>query len=141
MLSSPAGSSKWAVRIQGHIAEIEWFKAPEVDDFNQAANALIGHKDYRRGLALLVIDRGTEFNPTKEGIEQIVTLLAAHTQHFDRHIAIAVEKESHFGLVRLFAARAEKHGLVLMPFRQVDEARMWLMAHFSDSQTVAVPAE
>jgi hypothetical protein len=138
---TPERAPQWAVRIQGRIAELEWLKTPEPDDIEQAARALIGHTDYRPGLALLVIDRGTDFNPTQEMIEHIVGRLAPDAKHDDLHIAIVVEKESHFGLARRFASCAEKHGMVLMPFRHAATARQWLLAYFSDSQFVAVPAE
>jgi hypothetical protein len=136
-----SGTNVYAIRVRGGIAEVEWSRIPTFSDIKRALTEVIQHKDYHVGMALLFIDCAAIFNPTSRMIEIGIKSVARYARHFDRHIAFVIEKETHYEIGRICAARAESRGIILMPFREIHTARQWLAAQMSDSNSFPVPAD
>jgi hypothetical protein len=135
------GSNTYAVRIQGGIATVEWFGIPSFKEISRVMNGVIHHKDYRKGMALLFVDRAERFAPAPRMIEIGIRRIALYAKHFDRHMAFVFERETHFEVGRVCAMFAESRGIVLMPFREVNAARQWLVAQMSDSNSYPASAD
>jgi len=134
-----ADANRYEVRLGDRIAEIEITGTPDPKDLEAALAEVLSHKGFRLGMSLLFVDRTTGFNPDRPRIEAAVAMIAGSTRQMDNHIAVVVESESHYGIARGFAECAESHDLILMPFREIETARNWLIAQQSDSRYFPIP--
>jgi hypothetical protein len=128
-----------AIQIRGRIAELQWTREPTPALLDRALRELVQRKNFQLGSGLLLVIRTIDFHPTKEQIEGFVKTLTLFAKHLDRHVAVVVESEFHYGTVRKIDSLAVSQGITLTPFREMGPAEQWLQAQLSDSQFLSVP--
>lgn len=77
---------------------------------------------------LLVIDEGSAFSPTREGIKTMAELMDTILESERVLIAIVVAKIVHYGVGRVFEARVAHGSGRLRVFLREEAARQWLAA-------------
>jgi hypothetical protein len=76
---------------------------------------------------ILIVDRGSAFDPTPDEIQEFVGYWSALFRDAHARIALVVEKEVHFGLGRMAAVYADSHALPFRVFRSRSDADRWLL--------------
>ncbi len=77
-------------------------------------------------IKLLIVDRSTNFDPSTIQLEEIAAMYSSIKDRIYSRWALAVAKEYHFGLGRMYSVIAERYGLDARVFTDVEEAREWL---------------
>jgi hypothetical protein len=95
-------------------------------DVEKTLLALTKDQDYRSGMRILFIDRGSEYNPPKHEPEETARMLSSLVPKFSNRIAIVVKKNIHFGIARMIQAHCEAHEVTFEVFREEQAARIWL---------------
>ena len=75
---------------------------------------------------ILIVDSGSEFNPTQEEILEFVDVWSALFRGFSIRIALLVEKDLHYGLGRVAEVYAENRTLPFRVFRHRSDAVQWV---------------
>ncbi len=128
-----------AIQIRDRIAELQWLKEPTGKALDRALRDLVRHPEFRAGAALLLVIRMVDFHLPPAQIDAIVNTFSLFAKHLDRHVAVVVDSEFHYGTIRTIAAHAEPRGQIMTPFREMGPAEQWLRAQLSDSQILPVP--
>lgn len=95
-------------------------------DVEKTLLALTKDQDYKSGIRILFIDRGSEYNPPKHGTDEAARILSLLVPKISDRMAIVVEKDVHFGLARMIQVHCETHGVTFEVFREEQAARTWL---------------
>jgi len=95
-------------------------------DVKETILALTKDQDFRSGMRILFIDRGSEYNPPKHEPEAGARMLSSLVPKISDRIAIVVKKDLHFGIARMIEAHCEAHGVTFEVFREEQAARIWL---------------
>jgi hypothetical protein len=82
-----------------------------------------GRADMR---ALLILDRGSAFSPTREGIRTLTDLMDELLSTESVVIAIVVSKVVHYGIGRVLEARAGQGSGRVRVFLKEEAARQWI---------------
>lgn len=84
--------------------------------------------DYEPGsrVRILIVDRASDFDPTREEVQDLVGMWSALFGDVSARIALLVERELHYGLGRMAAVYAERQELPFRVFRRRSEAVGWL---------------
>ena len=77
-------------------------------------------------LQILIVDHGSEFEPSREEIQEMVKGWGALFRDVPARIALLVETDIHYGLGRMASVYAEQHGLPFEVFRHSLDAMQWL---------------
>ena len=77
-------------------------------------------------LQILIVDHGSEFEPSREQIQQLVSGWGAIFRYVPVRIALLVDKDIHYGLGRMASVYAEQHDLPFEVFRHSLDAMQWL---------------
>jgi len=77
-------------------------------------------------LQILIVDHGSEFEPSREDVQELVQGWGEIFRNVPVRIALLVEKDLHYGLGRMTAVYAEQHGLPFDVFRHSLDALQWL---------------
>jgi|GEM_PF-2953985 hypothetical protein len=95
-------------------------------DVEKTLLALTRDQDYRSGMRILFIDRGSEYNPPKHEPEEAASMLGSFVPRISDKIAIVVKRDVHFGIARMIQVHCEAHGISFDVFREEQAARIWL---------------
>ena len=77
-------------------------------------------------IKILIVDHGSEFEPSREQIQQLVSGWSAIFRYVPVRIALLVDKDIHYGLGRMASVYAEQHDLPFEVFRHSLDALQWL---------------
>ena len=84
-----------------------------------------GH-DPGRPLRILIVDPGSEFNPSAADVKRVVGLWSGLFEGVPTRVALVVARDLHYGLGRMIAVFAEGIHLPFGLFREEEAARAWL---------------
>lgn len=116
--------------IREGMVELETLKTPTAADLDRTFDEILRHPDFKPGMPLLLIDKGTDFDPPQSAV---FPMFKRHAQiikdHFGGRIAFAVEREYHYGIARLFSSYCESLGIQCHPFRDLSLARNWILGN------------
>jgi hypothetical protein len=88
--------------------------------------------DGSRPLQILIVDHGSEFEPSREEVQELAKGWGAIFSDIPVRIALLVEKDIHYGLGRMASVYAEQHDLPFDVFRHSLDAMQWLSKDDSD---------
>jgi hypothetical protein len=63
--------TKYTISIDHLIARIDWYQTPTVSALVAAVQSILTSKLYNSGLRLLLVDRGTDFNPDELQVQEL----------------------------------------------------------------------
>ena len=81
-----------------------------------------------RSIATLVDARLSEHNPSGEELRSIASFAGSLLPRIGRRVALVVSAEVRFGLGRMLEVFGEPEGVEFKVFRNLDDARSWLVA-------------
>ena len=113
-------------KIENHIAVVKNSGSFSYRDVEKTLLALTKDQDYRSGMRILFIDRGSEYNPPKQEPEDAARMLSSFVPKISDRIAIVVKKDVHFGIARMIEMHSESYGVTFEVFREEQAARNWL---------------
>ncbi len=77
-------------------------------------------------LRILIVDHGSEFEPSREEVQELTRGWGAIFREVPVRIALLVDKDIHYGLGRMASVYAEQHDLPFDVFRHSLDALQWL---------------
>jgi hypothetical protein len=77
-------------------------------------------------LQILIVDHGSEFEPSREEVQELARGWGAIFRDAPVRIALLVDKDIHYGLGRMVSVYAEQHDLPFDVFRHSLDALQWL---------------
>lgn len=99
----------------------------DLDQTIVALRTLVRDPGFGAGFGVLVDARRIEYTPGAEETRQIATL-ATHRDLLLHHpLAIAAEQDLNYGIARMFSAMSSLQGGTVEVFRDLKEARAWLI--------------
>jgi len=113
-------------RIEGDLLYLLAEGHYELEDFEKLVHRALADPACPDPATLLVDARRAEVNPSTGDLRDSARFVGSLGRRIRPRLALVVERDLHFGLGRMFAAFAERHGLNLGAFRDLDEARGWL---------------
>jgi hypothetical protein len=84
--------------------------------------------------ALLILDEGSAFSPTRDGLQTLAGLMDAILSNEEVLIAIVVAKVVHYGIGRVLEARVGRGTGRVRVFLKEEAARQWLAKPPSGSE-------
>ena len=108
-------------------------------DVETTLRALAKDQDFRAGMGVLFIDKGSNYDPPGHEPKAAARMLSSFVPGISGRIAIVVSTDLHFGIARMIQAHCEAHEVTFKVFREEHTARMWLtkgaeQSHASDAQ-------
>jgi hypothetical protein len=88
---------------------------------------LAGDPRFKAGYGVLVDARRIDYAPGREETHQIATVTAQRDILLRHPLAIVVEQDVHYGIARMFSAMTGLQGATAEVFRDMEEARAWLL--------------
>ncbi len=95
-------------------------------DLNIAFSKIRSEFDGSTPVKILVVDHGSEFEPSRKEVQELAKGLGAIFRDFPVRIAVLVEKELHYGLGRMASVYAAQHDVSFDVFRHSLDAMQWL---------------
>ena len=77
-------------------------------------------------LQILIVDHGSEFEPSREEVQDLARGWGSIFRDVPVRIALLVDKDIHYGLGRMASVYAEQHDLPFDVFRHSLDALQWL---------------
>jgi hypothetical protein len=77
-------------------------------------------------MKILIVDNGSEFEPSREEVQDLARGWGAIFRDVPVRIALLVEKDIHYGLGRMVSVYAGQHDLPFDVFRHSLDALQWL---------------
>ena len=77
-------------------------------------------------IQILIVDHGSEFEPSREEVQELARGWGAIFRDVPVRIALLVDKDIHYGLGRMASVYAEQHDLPFDVFRHSLDALQWL---------------
>ena len=97
-----------------------------VGDVHAAFSKIRSEFDGSAPLQILIVDHGSEFEPSREEVQEMVKGWGAIFRNIPTRIALLVETDVHYGLGRMASVYAEQYGLPFDVFRHSLDAMQWL---------------
>jgi hypothetical protein len=97
-----------------------------VGDIHAAFSKIQAEFDGSAPLQILVVDHGSEFEPSREEAQELASGWGAIFRDTPVRIALLVDKDIHYGLGRMVSVFAEQHDLLFDVFRHSLDALQWL---------------
>jgi hypothetical protein len=97
-----------------------------VDHLLTAFTKIRSEFDGTTPLQILIVDHGSEFEPSQEEVQEMVKGWGAIFRDIPTRIALLVETDIHYGLGRMASVYAEQYGLPFDVFRHSLDAMQWL---------------
>ena len=97
-----------------------------VDQVYTAFSRIRSAFDGSAPLQILIVDRGSEFEPSREDVQELARGWGEIFRNVPVRIALLVEKDLHYGLGRMTAVYAKQHDLPFDVFRHSLDALQWL---------------
>jgi len=115
----------YTVELKDGVAVVHCKPAFTYEDGVEALTGIV-EADWREDmLHLLVVDEGSTFSPTRDGIKVLAGLMDRILEKDGARIAIVVTRIVHYGIGRIIEARAG-HGGQVRVFLKEEAARQWL---------------
>ena len=77
-------------------------------------------------IQILIVDHGSEFEPSREEVQDLARGWGAIFRDVPVRIALLVDKDIHYGLGRMISVYAGQHDLPFDVFRHSLDAMLWL---------------
>ena len=77
-------------------------------------------------IQILIVDHGSEFEPSREEVQELARGWGAIFRDVSVRIALLVDKDIHYGLGRMVSVYAKQHDLPFDVFRHSLDAMHWL---------------
>ncbi len=97
-----------------------------VGDLHAAFSKIRSEFDGSTLLKILVVDHGSEFEPSQEELQELAKGWGAIFRDVPVRIALLVDTEIHYGLGRMASVYAEQYDIPLDVFRHSLDALLWL---------------
>jgi hypothetical protein len=97
-----------------------------VGDVHTAFSNIRSEFDSSRPLQILIVDHGSEFEPSREEVQELARGWGAIFHGVPVRIALLVDKDIHYGLGRMASVYAEQHDVPFDVFRHSLDALHWL---------------
>ena len=97
-----------------------------VADVHAAFSNIQSEFDGSAPLQILIVDHGSEFEPSREEVQDLARGWGAIFRDVPVRIALLVDKELHYGLGRMVSVYAKQHDLPFDVFRHSLDAMHWL---------------
>ena len=97
-----------------------------VGDVHAAFSEIRSEFDGSTPLKILIVDHGSEFEPSREEVQDLARGWGAIFRDVPVRIALLVDKDIHYGLGRMASVYAEQHDLPFDVFRHSLDALRWL---------------
>ncbi len=97
-----------------------------VQDVHAAFSKIRSEFDGSTPLQILIVDHGSEFEPSREEVQELARGWGAIFHDVPVRIALLVDKDIHYGLGRMASVYAEQHDLPFDVFRHSLDALQWL---------------
>jgi hypothetical protein len=97
-----------------------------VDHVYAAFTEIRSEFDGSKPLQILIVDHGSEFEPSREEVQELARGWGAIFRDVPVRIALLVDKDIHYGLGRMASVYAEQHDLPFDVFRHSLDALQWL---------------
>ena len=97
-----------------------------VGDVHAAFSEIRSEFDGSTPLKILIVDHGSEFEPSREEVQDLARGWGAIFRGVPVRIALLVDKDIHYGLGRMASVYAEQHDLPFDVFRHSLDALRWL---------------
>lgn len=97
-----------------------------VSDVHAAFSEIRPQFDGSTPLQILIVDRGSEFEPSRDEVQELARGWGAIFRDVPVRIALLVDKDIHYGLGRMASVYAEQHNLPFDVFRHSLDALQWL---------------
>ncbi len=97
-----------------------------VDHVHAAFSKIQSEFDGSAPLQILIVDHGSEFEPSREEIQELARGWGAIFRDVPVRIALLVDKDIHYGLGKMASVYAGQHGLPFDVFRHSLDALQWL---------------
>ena len=97
-----------------------------VRDVHTAFSKIRSEFDGSTPLQILIVDHGSEFEPSREEVQELARGWGAIFHDVPVRIALLVDKDIHYGLGRMAAVYAEQHDVPFDVFRHSLDALQWL---------------
>ena len=97
-----------------------------VGDIHAAFSKIRSEFDGSAPLKVLIVDQGSEFEPSREEVQELARGWGAIFRDVPVQIALLVDKDIHYGLGRMASVYAEQHDLPFDVFRHSLDALQWL---------------
>ena len=103
-------------------------------DVEKALKALTSEPDYRSGMRILFVDKGSDYDPPKDEPERAASMLSAFVPDISDRIAIVVAKDVHYGIARMMQVYCDTRKVLLEIFREEKAAKVWLKEDSSSTE-------
>jgi len=97
-----------------------------IDHVQAAFSEIRSEYDGSTPLQILIVDRGSEFEPSQEEVQEMARGGGAIFRDVPVRIALLADEDAHYGLGRMASACAEMHDLPFDVFRHSLDALQWL---------------
>ena len=97
-----------------------------VSHVHAAFSEIRSESDGSTPLQILIVDHGSEFEPSREEVQELARGWGAIFRDAPVRIALLVDKDIHYGLGRMVSVYAEQHDLPFDVFRHSLDALQWL---------------
>jgi hypothetical protein len=119
---------EYEVTFADGIAELRCYKEFAFEDGLEALSEVAGAPWLSEMRALLILDEGSAFSPTRDGIRQLKVVMDRILSDERVRIAIVVARIVHYGIGRVLEARVDEGSGRVRVFLKEDAARQWLDA-------------
>jgi hypothetical protein len=89
---------------------------------------LVRDPEFGPGFGILVDARRIEYAPGAEETRQLATAAAQSDFLLHHPVAIVVQQDLNYGIARMYSAMSALQGATAEVFRDMEEARTWLLA-------------
>ena len=112
------------------IAIVDGTNISSLSELQNTVLALLQHSDHINGMDSIFDFRQTDFSfATNEIIETYANWLAPYTPRLARKVAVVVERDLEFGIIRMWNTKSEGiSDQERMIFKDMDSARDWLLS-------------
>ena len=118
----------YSVTFLGEVAELRCFKTFTFKNGLAALTEVIDAPWRPRMRSLLILDEGSEFSPTRDGIRKLKDLMDTILSSDEVKIAVVIAEVVHFGIGRAIEDRVDPSGERVRVFLREEAAREWLSA-------------
>ena len=97
-----------------------------VAELHAAFSKIQSEFDGSAPLQILIVDHGSEFEPSREEVQELARGWGVIFRDVPVRIALLVDKDIHYGLGRMISVYAGQHDLPFDVFRHSLDALQWL---------------
>ena len=99
-----------------------------IDDIQQSIRRLHAEAGFQPDFRVLIDLQRMDFQPSNDEILIIAETLGQNAEYYRNRIAMVVDDDLQYGLMRMATSYAEAKGLRISVFRDLESAEVWLEA-------------